>query len=170
VIQGSEMLRTLGTANMTVGQIIDRTHPSMLADPRLSVAVPTSATDIEVHLNLTDAGVGIKRVILSYHVAGGVWTNISAMLYNREYLAIIPKQGAGALVEYRIIAVDYLGNTFTSDLYSYTIASANYSLYVFLIALIIIGLISIVIIRRHKRAQLSTVRGPNRYKLIKHRF
>jgi hypothetical protein len=177
---GTEIVTSLATSNVTLGNIVDSEPPEMLVDPRLSVQFPTSGTDVEIHINLSDTGVGIVSVIIHYRVNGESsgagasfhasavgWDNVTTLLYNGLYIGIIPKQAAGALVEFYIEASDYLGNTFTSDIYSYNVAGADYSMYIFLIALIATILVLSMVVRRRKRAQVRAVSGPERYKLVK---
>jgi len=187
VYTGFGMNEVVGTANITVGQIIDNVPPSLLSPPKLRIAFPTASTDVEIIINLTDTGMGVKRVTLYYRIGGagaGVaagadtintaapsnWTAVSTLYYGGVYLAIIPKQAAGSLVEYYIVAEDLLGNTYTSEIYPYNIVPANYNLYIFLIALIAIVLISTFAVRRRKRAQVAALKGPKRYKLIKQKL
>jgi len=187
VYSGYGMSQILETTNITVGQIIDTVPPTMPTDPIPSIAFPSAEVDVEIHINLTDAGLGIKKVTLYYRIgsagagaaagantigtaAASNWTAVNALYYGGEYLAIIPKQAAGSHVEFYIEAVDLLGNSYTSTIYSYNVTPASYNLYIFLVALMALGLISTFIIRRRKRAQVTAISGPKRYKLIKQKL
>jgi hypothetical protein len=166
-IAGTEILTTLATNNVTLGNIVDSEPPEMLGDPELSVESPTSGTDVEVRVNLSDTGVGIMWVLIFYRVGDGAWQNTTTLLYNGLYIGIIPKQGAGADVDYYIQAQDNLGNIYTSSIYEYSVAGADYSMYIFLIALIATVIVLSMIIRRRKKGEVKAASGRERYKLVK---
>ncbi len=63
----------------------------------------------------------LASVILSYQVDSGSWTNVTMSLDNTDYVAKIPVQQYGTLVNYKVYAADTFGNTDVSSIYSYTV-------------------------------------------------
>jgi hypothetical protein len=170
IVPGGSLFRTTMTANVTLGKIIDNIPPTVMSF-NLSIQVPTSSQSVEIHVRMVDIGSGVSKVVVYYRVndeAG--WHAVASIYYNGEYIAIIPKQGAGATVYFYIEATDAIGNSAPSAIYSYSVAAADYSLYIFLIAILGVALVSMVIMHRIKTKRFGKVSGRERYKLIKHQF
>jgi len=157
------------TENHTIGRYLDNLPPRLISF-NLSSLVPSANEDIEIWINLTDDGVGIDSVLLFYSLDGTHWESVMPILYKGVHIAVIPKQNAGSTVQFYISATDKAGKTYNSEIYSITIALPNYNLYIFLITLMVAVIASMWIIRRRKKRALATLKGPERYKLIKQKY
>jgi hypothetical protein len=94
---------------------MDKTNPFISFPERTPAAGEVQPSqEVKVTVNATDMLSGIQSVTLAYTLDdGATWTsqamtlNVSTFLYE----ATIPGQHAGALVNYRIVAIDQAGNT-----------------------------------------------------------
>jgi hypothetical protein len=162
---GASLTSVAVTTNVTLGRIVDNVAPALVELPFIRIT-PTASQGVNIYINLTDVGSGIKRVVVYYRVDGeAAWHLITTIYYNGLYVAVIPKQGAGAHVEFYIEASDIIGNTLTTSSYSYDIPAASYNLYIFLFVTLGIVLLSMYVIRRVKKGRRLV--GPSRYKWVK---
>jgi hypothetical protein len=159
-----------------IGSIIDTTDP-------LGVAVITADTisggtkssdDVEVHFSLTpeaSTGSALEMIVLQYRVNSGAWTNLSVLYYNGEYYAVIPKQAASSVVQYRVYMTDEAGNNYLSTIYAYTIeADPLPTLYILIVALLVASIITIWVGKSVASKEKKTLTGKDRYKMIKRKL
>ncbi|MHA1712692.1 MAG: phospholipase D-like domain-containing protein [Candidatus Ranarchaeia archaeon] len=94
---------------------------------------PISVTSSdEVRVNATFYKIqGINESILSYRVNNGDWTNTSMINITSGELQVwtgtIPGQADGSLVEYKVYALDELGDWYVSPVRSYTVGTGGTS-------------------------------------------
>ena len=175
----------LSTTNMTMGYINDTIAPQLTGPLEDAIQLLfagdeiTDGDDVEFRIRIEDR-TGIKRITIIYNanpsagagsaLAAKANSTVDALYYYGVFIAIVPKQGAGSIVNWWIETEDFLGNTEVIATGSYTVAPVDYSLYIFLITLFGVILISSVIVRRRKKAAVADMKGPERYKRIKRKI
>ena len=92
----------------------ERTEP---ADP--------GEVDVKVIAEVTDEGVGVEEVELIYVVNKGEEKVVEMTRSGGTYIANIPKQDAGKLVEYYVVATDKNGNKREGVLQSYLVRAGG---------------------------------------------
>jgi branched-chain amino acid transport system substrate-binding protein len=97
--------------------------PPTISDVENVPSIPTTVDDVNVSAIITDNLVGVKNATLYYSINGSVnWTGVPMMLVqSTKYLASIPKQTNGTVVEYYINATDIALNTASSNTTTYTV-------------------------------------------------
>lgn len=99
--------------------------------------------NVTVSVEVTDAGVGVREVILSYSIRGSpTWTNVTMNRVDGDtYSAVIPGFGAGTRVQYMIIACDWANNSAATgasgEYYVYTVVP-EYQAFTILILMVIV--------------------------------
>ncbi len=82
-------------------------------------------TYITIESTIVDGGIGhIQTAILQYRTGDGAWTNVT--MFNTEgdtFKAVLPRMDIGEQVEFRIVAIDALGNSQASSTEQFMIAS-----------------------------------------------
>jgi len=97
----------------------DVTGPSLLSLGRQPTG-PTLTDVVTISVTILDS-TGVQTAILQYSVDSGAWVNITMSSAGDIYSANIPAQAAGAVVTYRIVAYDTLGNMAISSEQSYEV-------------------------------------------------
>ncbi|MCK4276457.1 MAG: hypothetical protein KAX78_08085, partial [Phycisphaerae bacterium] len=184
---GTTLTSVLATTNVTLGQIIDTVAPQLLGPIEDAIQIrfpgdaaqPTAEDDVEFRIQIEDR-TGILRITVIYNAnpSGGAGSavaangneSVDALYYYGVFIAIVPKQAAGSNVQWWIEAEDLLGNTQVIAQGSYTVAPMDYSLYIFLIAMLGVILVSSIIVRRRKKTAVLEMKGPERYKRIKQKI
>jgi len=137
------------TESQEITVIFDN-NPPVISDIEYDTN-PTSETDVDVHVRVTDSGSGVKKVILSYtNNNGGTWYNITMQKTDSDiYYTKIPRQTPGTKVIFKIITIDNAGNIAVSNEYTYTIRQSNLLLYASIgIITLIIAIAGIVFVRK----------------------
>lgn len=91
--------------------------------------------EVEINATITDPGSALYKAVLAYRVDQGAWS-LAEMMPGKEYagepvggygfgeetyIVSIPAQQAGSRVEYRVVAIDNVGNVAYSDTYTYVV-------------------------------------------------
>ena len=135
---------------------IDNTAP-VISSVSHQPSAPVEGEVVVVTAHISDATTDVHHATLYYRVNGGAWKSLDMEAIDGGWSAAIPAQEAGAKVEYYVEAVDEAGNTATSSIYSYTVASkpapSFFGLelwHILLIAIIVllVVLIIVVLVRR----------------------
>ncbi len=107
-----------------IGLFNDFAPPTVSSVSQNPVA-PMYYDPVDVTVGAQDDKSGVETVTVHYRISGGLWTSLLASESGGNYIATIPAQGYGELVEYYIEATDWAGNTVTDDnggaYYSYTV-------------------------------------------------
>ncbi len=86
---------------------------------------PTSQDSVTVEATVDDPS-NVTAVILSYVVDDStMWTNVSMILANNRWGAVIPPTTAGSIIHYRVYASDSKGNWAVSPIWSYVVKAAG---------------------------------------------
>jgi len=102
---------------------IDNTPPS-IQNLSYTPTKPTAKESVTVIVMVTDAGSGVKNVLLSYSLNGADWVNITMNAKGGNiYEATIPGQPAGKTVQFKVIAFDVTDNVAVSSTHSYKVTS-----------------------------------------------
>jgi len=81
---------------------------------------PGSSDVVTVSADIQDVS-GVQSAVLQYNVDGGAWNNVTMIPVGDVYHADIPAQADGALVTYRIVAYDTVGNEAVAGPFSYEV-------------------------------------------------
>jgi SagB-type dehydrogenase family enzyme len=120
--------------------------------------------NVTVYAEVSDEGVGVREVILSYSIdEGQTWTNTSMInISNNSYVGEIPGFEKDIYVLYKIIAYDNANNVAVEDnageYYVYTVISEfqQLTILIFLIA----TLIAAILTKTRKQPQLPCLKKP----------
>jgi len=83
---------------------------------------PVEDQEVSVEAKVADIASGVAKVILLYRVNSGPWTEIEMVhSSNDKWVATIPGQKAGSIVEYYVEAYDEVGNVAKSEITSYEV-------------------------------------------------
>lgn len=116
-------------ASKSIFIYLDKTPPSIsVVEYPPEVREGKEAT---INVTIGDTGSGVSEVSLSYSVDGGVsWINVTMVLIGEDvltgggiYEVTIPRQFAGTTAQFKIIAIDAVGNVAVSSIYSYEVVS-----------------------------------------------
>ncbi|MHA1247630.1 MAG: Ig-like domain-containing protein [Candidatus Thorarchaeota archaeon] len=88
------------------------THAPQI-DVERDIASPTYYQDVRVRAAIDD--LSSVSATLYYRLNGGGWTSVPMVLHGSEYVAAIPAQSYGTVVEYYVVAQDALGNMGVDD-------------------------------------------------------
>jgi MYXO-CTERM domain-containing protein len=64
---------------------------------------------------------GVTSAVLQYNIDGGAWNNVTMTSVGTTYSATIPEKPVGAIVTYRIVAYDTVGNEAVSPTSDYEV-------------------------------------------------
>lgn len=143
----------------TIAKIIvfvDNTPPS-IQNLSYTPTKPTTGEDVTVIVTVTDAGSGVKNVLLSYSLDGVDWVNITMNAKGGNiYEATIPGQPAGKTVQFKVIAFDVTDNVAVSSTHSYKVTSGAptfevpWSLTIGVIVALI-AVITLIAVKKHRK-------------------
>ena len=85
---------------------------------------PTSITPVTISANVQDPS-GVEYVTIQYKVNSGEWINVTMNADGDTWSGMIPAQAPGAVVSYRLVAADSLGNVIISGVFSYAVSGAT---------------------------------------------
>jgi len=146
---------SINPAYITMNYEADTTGPTIYApsqEPDAEAVMPDR--NVTVSVNVTDAQIGVRQVILSYTTDGGAtWTNVTmSKTAGDTYIGVIPGLPAGTGVRYKIIAYDDAENVAVNDnagqYYVYTVVPEFLTWPLLILTLL---MVSIVIILASKR-------------------
>lgn len=122
-INTTDIALNTASSNTTTYTVIGDFTPPMISNVERVPGIPTTVDDVNVSATITDDLVGVKNATLYYSTDGGVnWTGVSMMpVQSTKYIASIPKQTNGTVVDYYINATDIALNTASSDIMNYTV-------------------------------------------------
>jgi len=153
-----------------VSNVIDNVVPSINTTVELSTTNPTPDDDIELVFEMIPEGVGsapIEYLIVYYRVNGGPYAALTPIEYKGKYAVVIPKQDAGATIEFYIEIKDEAGNVFKSSVYQINVQLEDITTE-FVIALIFIAIFAGVILTiMQNKSKVKKATGKDRYKYIK---
>jgi len=115
---GADPDSSLNPAYITIKEEADTTPPSIWNIVR-SAEHPEYKESVTVKANATDQQSGVDVVVLSYF-NGSQWTNVT-MTLESLYVAKIPALPYGTKVQYKLYALDNVGNSRATETYSYTV-------------------------------------------------
>ena len=126
--------------------------PPIIGTPVQEPATPNANEPVIVRVNVTDDLSGVTKVILSYKVDDGEWTNITMSNVSGTYEGEIPGLPECHWVYYKIIAYDDAGNVQVKDnageYYVYHVIPEFLELPLLILALTASGTILMLITRR----------------------
>lgn len=121
---------------------------------------PTDEENVTVTSRVIDDETGIASVLVKYTSDGGdTWkTILMEQRVNNTYLATVPRQDEGTIVEFYIVAFDEVANRGETDYYSYSVPSFGLwwqeSWFMLVPVLIVVGIIVLFVnLRRRARIQ-----------------
>ena len=148
---------------------VGETECLVIADNRPStIGIPSQTPDyaavepyqnVNVTVEVTDKGAGVREVVLSYSIdEGQTWTNITMNnVLGDTYMGVIPGSGADTHVQYGIIAYDNVNNLAVEnnagEYYIYTVIPEFQGL-IFLIFMVT-TLIAVILAKRRKQTPTS---------------
>ena len=83
-------------------------------------STPGTSDAVTVSADIQDIS-GVASAVLQYNVDSGAWVNVTMTSVGTTYSAMIPTQDEDALVTYRIVAYDTIGNEAISPTDSYEV-------------------------------------------------
>jgi len=94
-----------------VEEIVFDLNPPVISEERTEPAQPGEG-DVQIVAMVSDgAGVGVANVVLKYSVDKGAEQTVAMVPSGGSYIAAIPRQPAGSLVEYQVSATDENDNS-----------------------------------------------------------
>ena len=102
--------------------VVDNTAP-VIESVSQSPEEPVEGQEVTVEARVSDATSGVVKVILWYRVDGGAWASVEMSYSGDVWIAVIPGQKGGSMVEYYVEVYDRAGNTAKSDMRSYTVTT-----------------------------------------------
>ena len=111
-------------AEESISVVVDNTPP-MIGSVQHSPGEPSPGQEVAVTASVSDATSGLERVVLYYRVDDGEWQSLEMAQQDGAWVATIPGQSEGSVVEYYVEARDKAGNTAKSDKRSYTVKASQ---------------------------------------------
>jgi len=106
-------------------EIVFDLNPPAISDERTEPAQPGEEA-VQVVAKVSDAkGVGVANVVLVYTVDGGQEQTVAMVPSGGSYVATIPRQPAGSLVEYYVVATDSNDNRNEGAVKTYEVRAAG---------------------------------------------
>ena len=107
------------TFTFWLGEAADVVSPSVTLVEHLP-STPGTSDAVTVSADIQDIS-GVASAVLQYNVDSGAWVNVTMTSVGTTYSAMIPTQDEDALVTYRIVAYDTIGNEAISPTDSYEV-------------------------------------------------
>jgi len=116
--------------HFSITQAIFDNSPPTISDVDYEPESPTPDDEVTVSASITDDLSGVKEVVLWCSTDDGdSWDQIQmTSATGSTYTAIIPKQGEGTTVQFRVSAEDIAGFSAGSSIFSYTVKTLIFGL------------------------------------------
>jgi hypothetical protein len=98
---------------------------SVISNVNYSPNEPQAEDDVTVTVSVSIDSSQISRVQLTYSLNGGAYRTLTMALSGSLYMATIPKQSTGTVVEFQVSVTDTEGNVTESGKISYTVGGGG---------------------------------------------
>jgi hypothetical protein len=106
------------------GGVADEEPPS-IGVPSYLPETPTGGDEVGLHVSIGDEVSGVEGATLWYRVSGGSWNDVTMQFGEDTWMATVPAQEEGRLVEFYVEAYDNAGNYAETQIFDYTVTSAS---------------------------------------------
>jgi PKD repeat protein len=105
---------------MEITESVDDEPPS-IGIPSYLPEIPSGGAEVDLQVFIGDEVSGVEGATLWYRVSGGAWNEVPMQFGEDTWMATVPAQEEGQLVEFYIDAYDNAGNYAETQIFDYTV-------------------------------------------------